>query len=73
MCCMSEKKWQLQIAQRMSKNTSVYCTNVQIVFLLIRISHRVGSRMLHVRFTNGQPYYTYQRNNIFMFIFPFMK
>jgi len=41
MCCMSEKIWQLQIAQRMSKNTLVYCTNVLIVFLLIRISYKV--------------------------------
>jgi len=41
MYCMSEKTWQLQIVQRMSKNTSVYCTSVQIVFLLIRISYKV--------------------------------
>jgi len=41
-CWMSEKIWQLQIAQWMSTNTSIYCTNVQIVFLLIRISYKVN-------------------------------
>jgi hypothetical protein len=40
MCCRSEKIWQLQIAKSMSKDTSVYSTNVQIVFLLITISYK---------------------------------